>query len=271
MHSHPPTLTHVHTLDHMVGLRLELSCPAHDLQALSSIYDFGIMEYEDDDTTHTCVPDNKSIDHTHPSVGGVQSSGSGAQQQEPMGEQEASSEVDVVSPSKERGKKKKQPDATDHGLPKPSGVARSLLPLCEAGDCSREQAIAILREHNIEPVCNCGQVILADGSGEDASGESSSKYLQEEKHSSQAVLNEMFSVTGSSPLTTLVHIASKAGCPVIVWLLLEHGADPAMKDSSGKVPYLVAKNKETRDMFRRFMAAYPSAYDYAAAQVSLML
>ena len=229
------------------------------------------MDYDNDDASHTCVSDNMSVDHTHLVVGGTHSSGGDVQQQQglPVGEQEASTETDAVNPSKERGKKKKQADATND-LPKPSAVARVLLSLCEAEDCSREQALAILREHSIEPICNCGQVVLARGSGEDASGENSSKYLQEEKSLHHAsVLNEMFSVTGSSPLTTLMHAASRAGRPVIVWLLLEHGANPAIKDSSGKVPYLVAKDKETRDMFRRFMAAYPSAYEYAAAQVGL--
>ena len=227
------------------------------------------MEYEDD----AAARDNRSVDPTHPVMSEVQHGASAVQQQQglPVDEQEASSEADVVSPSKERGKKKKQPDATNHSLPRPSGVARVLLPLCEAVDCTREQALVILREHNIEPICNCDQGVLADGSGEDASGENSSKYLQDEKENpSQAVLNELFSVTGTSPMTTLVHTASRAGCAVLVWVLLEHGADPAIKDSSGKVPYLVAKDKETRDMFRRFMAAYPSAYEYAAALVSLL-
>ena len=233
------------------------------------------MECEDDDVTRTCtLPDNKSVEHTHSSVGGVQSSGSGAQQQQDRqtSEQEACSiEVGVVNPAKERGRKKKQPDAAVHDLPKPSGVAQELLPLFQAEDISREHVISILRKHSIEPVQNCGRVGSTDGSANDASGESSSKYLHEEKASNQTVLNELFSVTGRSPLTSLVHVASKSGCPVMVWLLLEHGADPAMKDSSGKVPYVVAKDKETRDMFRRFMAAYPSAYDYAAAQVSRVL
>ena len=35
----------------------------------------------------------------------------------------------------------------------------------------------------------------------------------------------------------------------------------------GRVPYSVAKEKEVRDVFRRFMAQFPAAYDYGAAQI----
>ena len=39
------------------------------------------------------------------------------------------------------------------------------------------------------------------------------------------------------------------------------------RDGNGKVPYLLARDKPTRDTFRRFMNNFPRAYDYAAAQV----
>lgn len=39
------------------------------------------------------------------------------------------------------------------------------------------------------------------------------------------------------------------------------------RDGSGKVPYLLARDKPTRDTFRRFMNNFPGAYDYVAAQV----
>ena len=39
------------------------------------------------------------------------------------------------------------------------------------------------------------------------------------------------------------------------------------RDSTGHVPYLVAKEKAVRDCFRRFMAQRPKAYDYTAAQI----
>ena len=40
-----------------------------------------------------------------------------------------------------------------------------------------------------------------------------------------------------------------------------------LRDSSGRVPYLVVKEKPVRDCYRRFMAQQPTAYDYAAAQI----
>lgn len=39
------------------------------------------------------------------------------------------------------------------------------------------------------------------------------------------------------------------------------------RNCAGHLPYLVAKDKPTRDCFRRFMAQQPTAYDYAAAQI----
>ena len=39
------------------------------------------------------------------------------------------------------------------------------------------------------------------------------------------------------------------------------------RDSSGRVPYVVAKEKSVRDCYRRFMALWPEAYDYTVAQV----
>ena len=39
------------------------------------------------------------------------------------------------------------------------------------------------------------------------------------------------------------------------------------RNQSGQTPYLVAKDKAVRDTFRRFMATYPSMYDYTAAQI----
>ena len=35
----------------------------------------------------------------------------------------------------------------------------------------------------------------------------------------------------------------------------------------GRVPYNIAKDKETRNVFRRFMAAYPEKYDYHEARI----
>ena len=49
--------------------------------------------------------------------------------------------------------------------------------------------------------------------------------------------------------------------------LLELGCDPSLSDALGKVPYMVAADKDTRDCFRRFMGAFPERYDYAKASI----
>ena len=41
----------------------------------------------------------------------------------------------------------------------------------------------------------------------------------------------------------------------------------SQRDASCQLPYLLAKDKRVRDSYRRFMAAFPSAYDYSTAQV----
>ena len=66
---------------------------------------------------------------------------------------------------------------------------------------------------------------------------------------------------------TVLHIASAKGRPSLIPILLLYGADPTTKNHAGHAPYLVAANKEVRDSFRRFMAAYPEGYDYVRAHV----
>merc|ERR1711936_961088 len=42
---------------------------------------------------------------------------------------------------------------------------------------------------------------------------------------------------------------------------------PSVKDKMKKVPYMLASEKETRIVFRRFMGEFPDRYDYKSAQV----
>ena len=39
------------------------------------------------------------------------------------------------------------------------------------------------------------------------------------------------------------------------------------RNGAGHTAYVVAKDKNVRDAFRRFMAQHPSSYDYSAAKV----
>ena len=69
----------------------------------------------------------------------------------------------------------------------------------------------------------------------------------------------------------LLHIASSQGHWRLVMLLLAYGADPAVKDQHGKLSYNLARDKKTRESFRKFMGYHPGVYDYAKAQVILWL
>uniref|UniRef100_A0A8D2IL56 Ankyrin repeat and zinc finger peptidyl tRNA hydrolase 1 n=1 Tax=Varanus komodoensis TaxID=61221 RepID=A0A8D2IL56_VARKO len=66
---------------------------------------------------------------------------------------------------------------------------------------------------------------------------------------------------------TLLHVAAAAGRSAVVRLLLETGADPALRDRQEQPPYCVSATKQTRNEFRRFMAEHPVKYDYVQAQV----
>ncbi|XP_029937040.1 ankyrin repeat and zinc finger domain-containing protein 1 isoform X1 [Myripristis murdjan] len=66
---------------------------------------------------------------------------------------------------------------------------------------------------------------------------------------------------------TLLHVASAAGQKAVVKLLMDAGADPACRDNKGQTPYIVAPEKDTRNVFRRYMGENPDKYDYSKAQV----
>ncbi|XP_070584865.1 tRNA endonuclease ANKZF1 [Erythrolamprus reginae] len=66
---------------------------------------------------------------------------------------------------------------------------------------------------------------------------------------------------------TVLHVAAAAGRTAVVRLLLESGADPAIRDRKEQPPYCVSTNKQTRNEFRRFMSEQPERYDYTRAQV----
>ena len=66
---------------------------------------------------------------------------------------------------------------------------------------------------------------------------------------------------------TVLHTAAACGCSSLIPVLMRYGADPVVKNHAGHTPYLVAKNKEVRDSFRRFMAEFPAAYGYERAYI----
>ncbi|XP_078142031.1 tRNA endonuclease ANKZF1 isoform X1 [Centroberyx gerrardi] len=66
---------------------------------------------------------------------------------------------------------------------------------------------------------------------------------------------------------TLLHVASAAGQKAVVKLLMDAGGDPACRDIKGQTPYIVAPEKDTRNVFRKYMGENPDKYDYSKAQV----
>ncbi|NXM24785.1 ANKZ1 protein, partial [Oxyruncus cristatus] len=66
---------------------------------------------------------------------------------------------------------------------------------------------------------------------------------------------------------SLLHVAARAGKAEAVCLLLEAGADPALRDRQERTPYCVSADRTTRNTFRKFMVDHPDKYDYSRAKV----
>ncbi|NXA68151.1 ANKZ1 protein, partial [Mohoua ochrocephala] len=66
---------------------------------------------------------------------------------------------------------------------------------------------------------------------------------------------------------TLLHVAARAGKAEAVCLLLEAGADPALRDRQERTPYCISADRPTRNAFRKFMVDHPDKYDYSRAKV----
>ncbi|TNN84472.1 Ankyrin repeat and zinc finger domain-containing protein 1 [Liparis tanakae] len=66
---------------------------------------------------------------------------------------------------------------------------------------------------------------------------------------------------------TLLHVASAAAQKAVVRFLLDAGADPACRDNKRQTPYVVCPDKDTRNVFRKYMGENPDKYDYIKAQI----
>ncbi|XP_054237482.1 ankyrin repeat and zinc finger domain-containing protein 1 [Indicator indicator] len=80
---------------------------------------------------------------------------------------------------------------------------------------------------------------------------------------SRSLLNQPMDEGGC----TLLHVAARAGKANAVCLLMEAGADPALRDRQDRTPYCVSADKVTRNAFRKFMVDHPDKYDYHRAKV----
>lgn len=66
---------------------------------------------------------------------------------------------------------------------------------------------------------------------------------------------------------TPLHEATELGNAQKVWELLEEGMDPCAKDERGRTPYMLASEREVRNVYRRFMASNLDKWDWHAAKV----
>ncbi|NXM70124.1 ANKZ1 protein, partial [Serilophus lunatus] len=82
-------------------------------------------------------------------------------------------------------------------------------------------------------------------------------------HMAHSLLNQPVDERGCS----LLHVAARAGKAEAVCLLLEAGADPALRDRQERTPYCVSADRLTRNVFRKFMVDHPDKYDYSRAKV----
>ncbi|XP_010277447.1 PREDICTED: ankyrin repeat and zinc finger domain-containing protein 1 isoform X2 [Nelumbo nucifera] len=68
-------------------------------------------------------------------------------------------------------------------------------------------------------------------------------------------------------VTTPLHEAAMSGNAHKTLELLEQGLDPSIKDERGRTPYMLATEKEVRNIFRRFMALNIDKWDWHSAKV----
>ncbi|OAD54422.1 Ankyrin repeat and zinc finger domain-containing protein 1 [Eufriesea mexicana] len=66
---------------------------------------------------------------------------------------------------------------------------------------------------------------------------------------------------------TMLHLAALGGHLKLVWQLLEIGSDPCNKNKKLQTPYAATNDKETRNIFRRFMGANPGKFNYSKSQI----
>ncbi|CAI2172415.1 14514_t:CDS:2 [Funneliformis geosporum] len=70
-----------------------------------------------------------------------------------------------------------------------------------------------------------------------------------------------------SKIPTLLHLASSLGQHDIIEYLLNQGADPTITSIKNLTPYDLAKDKETRNVFRRYMAEHMDKWNWINAHV----
>lgn len=161
----------------------------------------------------------------------------------------------------------KAPEATagQHFDPDLCPPSVELIEACEQGDV--DAAAALLDRLEVDgdaaaaapqPAPAAGVLPVSGGAPAVAPGATATGWTAEE------VLNHP---DGFERLMTPLHVAAAGGHVAVLNLLLQRGANPLAEDVRGRVPYLLASNKDTRDAFRRARAGLPERWDWDAARV----
>ncbi|CAA0820809.1 zinc finger protein-related [Striga hermonthica] len=82
-----------------------------------------------------------------------------------------------------------------------------------------------------------------------------------------SLLSESKTNDDTSAKSMPLHEAAKSGDSEKVLELLVQGLDPCVKDERDQTPYMLARDKEVRNTFRRFMALNLERWDWHAAKV----
>ncbi|XP_041857850.1 ankyrin repeat and zinc finger domain-containing protein 1 [Melanotaenia boesemani] len=157
---------------------------------------------------------------------------------EPAEEEETIQKQQSMKNKRRKSQSKKEDDVDDESLD--YGMRDALFTACKVGDVDTLCSL-------LQPPESCQQ------------SESNSSSVP----SPLTLLNMPIDSSGF----TLLHVAAAAAQREVIRLLLDVGADPACRDNKGQTPYIAAPDKDTRNVFRKYMGEHPEKYDYSKAQV----
>uniref|UniRef100_A0A1Y1NCG2 VLRF1 domain-containing protein n=2 Tax=Photinus pyralis TaxID=7054 RepID=A0A1Y1NCG2_PHOPY len=91
------------------------------------------------------------------------------------------------------------------------------------------------------------------------------KIPDDESDNKSSVINEVIDAHGNS----LLHIAAMHRQFDLIRYLLEHDADPCLRNSSQQTPYSSTQDGDVRTVFKTFASEFPEKYNYNKAQIPI--